>query len=139
MDGPKDRVNDLMTVRVEPLTWEVLDYWKASGLPYGPTITGTSVVSRSREGNINGFAVIGNHPDAQVKLLIEPLIADNGKIAVRVIDKLEELLISKGIPGYGFYVAKDHPWLRQVRRLEKMGIMHRLGETEDCEWFCRKF
>lgn len=128
-----------MTIRVEHLTWEVLDYWKASGLPFGPTIPGTTVVARNKQGEITGFAAIGNHPDAPVKLLIEPLVASSGTIAVAVIDTLEEVLISKGMPGYGFYVDKTHPWLKQIRRLHTQGIFHKLGETEDREWYCRRF
>lgn len=129
-----------MSVKSEPLTWEVLHFWEESGLEFGPTLPGTTVVSRDKQGNIDGFAAIGNHPDTLVKLMIEPLVAKSGPIAVRVIDCLEELLIKRGMPGYAFYVSKeDTPWRKQIERLVNEGIFHRLGEDETHAWYARKF
>ena len=128
-----------MGVKSEPLSWELLDFWRASGLEAGPIIPGTLVVSRDKEGAIDGFAAIGNHPDAMVKLTIEPLVAKSGPIALKVIDCLESLLLAKGMPGYAFYVEKGSKWLKQIERLAKEGIFHKLGDDESHVWYARKF
>lgn len=134
LDGQQE-----VTVSVEPLTWEVLNFWRASGLEFGPTVRGTTVVSRDANDRINGFAAIGDHPDAALKLLIEPLVAKSGSVAIAVVDYLESLLIQKGMPGYSFYVAPGTRWFKQVERLEKLGVFHRLGADERYVWFARKF
>lgn len=129
-----------MSIAREPLTWEVLDFWRETGLPLGPIIHSTLVVSRDAEGAVDGFAAIGN-TDSPVKLLIEPLAAKNAKIAVAIVDELEKLLMERGMPGYAFYIAKDAKpaWARTIRRLCADGVFHKLGESETHHWYARKF
>ncbi len=131
-----------MAAKSEPLSWEVLDYWKASGLPFSASVPGATVVYRKADGSVGGIAALSNRQDTALSLVLEPLVADSGPIAVKVIDCLEAWMISKGLPGYVFWVDDDNESYRKViEKLTEQGIFKRLGKTQSgkAHWYGRKF
>lgn len=129
-----------MSAKSEPLSWEVLDYWKASGLPFSPSLPGSTVVYRDKEKNIKGFVAIGNRQDTALKFVLEPLIADSGPIALKLVDCLEKWMLSVGLPGYVFFVDTNIEWREQIERLVELEVFKSLGKQKNgtC-WYGRKF
>lgn len=130
-----------MSVKSEPLSWEVLDYWKASGLSFSASVPGSTFVSRDKAGKVNGFVALSNRQDTALRLILEPLIADNGPIVVRLVDKLEAWMIKLGLPGYVFFAdPADLKWAKQLTRMVELGIFVRLGEQKSGPvWYGRRF
>lgn len=131
-----------MPAKSEPLSWEILDYWRASGLPFVASIPGSTVVYRDTKGEVKGLAALGNRQDTALSFIIEPLIADTGPIAVKVIDCLEHWMLEHKLPGYVFYVDDDNEKYRAViEKLVAQGVFTRLGKTKSgkAHWYARKF
>lgn len=131
-----------MAAKSEPLSWEVLDYWRASGLPFTSPVPGSTVVYRSTTGQVKGFAAIGNRQDTALSFILEPLIADSGPIAVKVIDCLEHWMLERNLPGYVFFVDDGNEnYLGVIEKLTAQGVFTRLGKTQSgkAHWYARKF
>lgn len=131
-----------MSIKHERLTWELLDYWRASGLPLTAIQPQTLLVSRTK-GQIAGFVALGAERPPGT-FVIEPLIADNGLIGERLVNALERLLIKTGAPGYFFYTDTSTPetHMRAVGRLAEKGIYRRLGDDQlaaGVTWYARRF
>lgn len=133
-----------MAAKSEPLSWEVLDYWKASGLPFCASIPSSTIVYRGSKGEVKGFCALSNRQDTAMRLVIEPLIADSGPIAIKVIDCLEQWMIANRLPGYVFYIEEDNERYHGViKKLVADGLFTSLGPTKRGNgkvfWYGRKF
>jgi hypothetical protein len=120
----------------EPLSWELLDYWKASGLPPCSVRAAPIVVAR-REEKIVGFAALGRDPGAGYGAVIEPLVSNTFHVGVKVLDEMERLLWSAGVRRYAVYLNEytKKDWQKQV---ERVGLFERLGQDESgAMWYAR--
>lgn len=120
----------------EPLSWELLDFWKASGLPPCAVRAAPIVVARRNE-KIVGFAALGREPENGYAAVIEPLIASSFHVGVKIMDEMEKLLWSVGIKRYAFYTNEytHKNWRNAVATSE---VVTKLGEDESgAIWYSR--
>ena len=129
-----------MTVQIEPLTWEVLDYWKASGLPYGDVHPNPMFISRKDDGSINGLLALSRDSSIRV-VVVAPLIAARGATMFKLVDALEKVLAEKGLYRYSFYLNASSPdyYIKQVKELAADGVLQYLGTSDTgAEWYERQ-
>lgn len=125
----------MITVAQEPLSWELLRYWKRThpeelGCPRPAPI----FVAR-RDTRIVGFAVLDADPIYTVPVV--GLFADNIRIGMKLCDALEEFLVKAG---FDFYLFGIDPHLNYgfLRIVEKAGMCERIMvDTSGRVWFKR--
>ncbi len=128
-----------MSIEIEPVTWEIVDYWKASGLLFGHVRPVPFFVSRDDEGKVQGVLGLLDTPEIRT-IIIGPLIAKNGTIGLSLIGAMEKILASYGMYRYSFYIDKYTPehWSNRVRSFTDKGIFEYLGISETgAHWYER--
>lgn len=125
----------MITVTQEPLSWEMLRYWKRThpeelGCPRPAPI----FVAR-RDGRVVGFAVLDADPIYTVPVV--GLFADNLWIGLRLCDAMEDFLARAG---FDFYLFGIDPHLNYgfLRIIERLGLSERIMvDTSGRVWFKR--
>lgn len=129
-------------IKSERISWEVLDFWRASGMPICLIRPGSLFVARNKEGAIQGIVALGAERPLDA-FVVEPLISETGLIGQRLLDALEKHLVTVGAPGYLFCIDETAtPAHRKgVDRMVEKGIFHLLGVDEESQasWYARRF
>lgn len=125
-------------IRVENLTWEILNFWQSNGVEYCP-VHSSVFVSRKEYGEINGLACLGSVPNIRA-VVLSPLIASSGLVAMSLINEMERVLSDAGLLRYSFFLNEQtsKEWTEQVLKLADIGIFQRLGISDTgAQWFER--
>lgn len=105
-------------VMQEPLSWELLRYWKRTHGEEGPQCVRPAPIFVARcKGRVRGFAALGANPIYSFPV-IEPLFADNFRVCMKLVDAMESFLTKAGFPYHLFWVdpEKNYAFLRIVER-----------------------
>lgn len=127
-----------MTVQNEPLSWELVDFWRKHGEEHLCAVDELPiVVARDAGGRIRGFAALrSSQTGVPDRAIVEPVVATTLHTALAVMDEMEKLLREAGYLGYIFYTTDQSPagFAEQVRRC---GVFRELSTSRDVCWFTR--
>ena len=88
---------------------------------------------------INGLGCLGAAPLARA-VVLSPLIASSGIVALSLVNELEKVLSAVGIFRYSFYLNEttSEEWTVQVKEMTELGIFQHLGTSETgAHWYER--
>lgn len=120
----------------EPLSWDVLDYWRAKHPDDGPScMRPAPIIVARRDGRVVGFGALGaNISEEWPGPIIRPLFADNIWIGLRILRALEDEIELQGEACYYFYTKGI-----LVQEAIRMGRWTRLMDDEHGRtWFSRE-